>query len=49
MLLDPQESPGKIKIREVELSLKVGQPFASVVPQQLCYGHRLCDSALDSS
>ena len=28
---------------------KVGQPFASVVHQQLCYGHCLCDSAPHSS
>ena len=49
VVLDPQESPGKIKSREVELGLKVGQPFASVVPQQLTYGHRLCDSAPHSS
>ena len=36
--------PGEIKSREVEpgSERKPGQPFASVVPQQLCYGHCLC-------
>ena len=42
--LDPQESPGEIKSREVELgSQKVGQFFASFVPQLLLFGH--CDFA----
>ena len=35
MELDPHESPGGTKSREVEMgSQKVGQPFASVVSQQ---------------
>ena len=44
--LDPQESPGDIKSREVELgSQRVEQSFASVVAQQLFFGHCLCDVA----
>ena len=45
MELDPQESPGEIKSREVELGSEIEQHFASVVPQQLLDGHRLCDFA----
>ena len=43
---DPQESPGErtrarggARLRKLDLS------FASVVSQQLCYGHCPCDSA----
>ena len=45
VVLDPQESPprreqgGGAGLRKLDLS------FASVVPQQLCYGHCPCDSA----
>ena len=36
--LDPQQSPGEIKSREVELgSQNAGQSFASVVSQQLLF------------
>jgi len=49
VVLDPHESPGEIKSREMELGSEFGPPFASVVPQQLCYGHCLCDSAPHSS
>ena len=41
--LDPQESSGEIKRGRWSWAQKVGQPFASVVPQQLSYVHRLCD------
>ena len=41
--LDPQESPGDVKRREVELGSEAGHSFASVVPQQLLFGHCLCD------
>ena len=44
--LDPQESSGEIKSKEVELdSHRFEQPFASVVAQQLFFGHSLCDVA----
>ena len=43
--LDPQVSPGEIKNREVELGSESWTSFASVVTQQLCYGHCPCDSA----
>ena len=49
VVLDPQESPEKIKSREVELGSESWTSFASVVPQQLCYGHCPCDSAPHSS
>ena len=39
VVLDPQESPGEIKSREVELGSESWTSFASVVPQQQCYGH----------
>ena len=50
--LDQEEGGGagpsrEIKSMEVEHSRrerKLGQPFASVVPQQLCYGHCLHSS-----
>ena len=45
VVLDPQESPGEINSREVELGPENWTSFASVVPQQLCYGHCPCDSA----
>ena len=44
-MLDPQESPEEIKRREVELGPESWISFASVVPQQQCYGHCPCDSA----
>ena len=49
--LDSQEeaSPEEIKSREVELGSERWTYFASVVPQQLCYGHCPCDSAPYSS
>ena len=37
--LNSQQSPGDIKSREVELGSESWSSFASVVPQQLCYGH----------
>ena len=41
------ESPRKIKSREVELGPRVGQSFASIVPQQLPQFRTLsCDFAL---
>ena len=43
VVLDPQQRPAEIKSWEVELAHKVGPPFASDVPQQLCYGHCPCD------
>ena len=49
VVLDSQESTGEIKSREVELGSESWTYFASVVPQQLCYGHCPCDSALHSS
>ena len=49
VVLDPQESSEEIKSREVELSSESWTYFALVVPQQLCYGHCLCDSAPHSS
>ena len=49
MVLDPQVSPEEIKSREVELGLKVGLLFASVVFQQRKYGHCHCDSVPHSS
>ena len=41
--LDPQESPEEIKRREVELGSESRTSFASVIPQQQCYGHCPCD------
>ena len=38
-MLDPQVSPGEIMSRELELGSESWTSFASVVPQQLCYGH----------
>ena len=49
VVLDPQESPEKIKSREVELGSESWTSFASVLPQQLCYGHCPCGSAPHSS
>ena len=49
VVLDPQVSPEEIKSREVELSSESWTSFASVVSQQLCCGHCLCDSAPHSS
>ena len=49
VVLDPQESPEEIKSREVELGSESWTPFASVIPQQRCYGHCPCDSAPPSS
>ena len=49
VVLDPQESPEEIKSGEVELRSERWISFASVVPQQLCYGHCPCDSAPHSS
>ena len=46
--LDPQESPEEIQSREDELGSE-NLTFASVVPQQQCYGHCPCDSAPHSS
>ena len=43
VVLDPQVSPGEIMSREVGLGSESWTSFASVVSQQLCYGHRLCD------
>ena len=43
VVLDPLVSPEEIKSREVELGSKVCTSFASVVFQQWCYGHCLCD------
>ena len=42
VVLDPQVSPEEIECREVELGLKVGLLFTSVVSQQRSYGHCLC-------
>ena len=39
VVLDSQVSPEEIKSREVELGLKGGLFFASVVSQQRSYGH----------
>ena len=41
VVLDPQESPEKIKSREVELGSESWTSFASTVSQQQCYGHCL--------
>jgi len=49
VVLDPQESPEEIMSREVELDSESWTSVASVVPQQLCYGHCPCDSAPHSS
>ena len=49
VVLDPQYSPEEIKSEEVELGSGRWISFASVVPQQLCYGHCPCDSAPHSS
>ena len=49
VVLAHQESPGEIKSREVELGSESWTSFASVVPQQQCYGHCPCDSAPHSS
>ena len=38
VVLNPQESPEEIKSKEVELGSESWTSFASVVPQQLCYG-----------
>ena len=48
-MLDPQESPGEIKSRQVESGSESWTSLASVVPQQLCYGHCPCDSDPHSS
>ena len=45
MVLDSKVSPEEIKRREVELGSESWTSFASVVPQQQCYGHCPCDSA----
>ena len=49
MLLDPEESSEEIMSKEVELGSESWTSFASVVPQQQCYGHCLCDSVPHSS
>ena len=49
VMLDPQLSPEEITSREMELGSESWTSFASVVPQQQCYGHRPCDSAPHSS
>ena len=49
VVLDPQESLEEIKCREVELGSESWTSFASVVPQQQCYGHCPCDSAPHST
>ena len=49
VVLDPQESPGEIKSSEAELGSESWTYFTSVVSQQQCYGHCLCDSAPHSS
>ena len=41
MVLDPQESPEETKSRDVELGSESWTSFASVVPQQQCYGHKV--------
>ena len=43
VVLDPQVSPEEIKSREAELGSESRTSFASVVLQQQCYGHCLCD------
>ena len=46
--LDLQESPGEIKSKAVELGCyrePAGPSFASLVPQQLLFGHCLCGFA----
>ena len=48
-MLDPQESPGEIKSKEVELGSESWTSFVSVVPQQQCYGHCPSDSVPYSS
>ena len=47
--LDPQVSSEEIMSREVELGCERWTSFASVVPQQQCNGHCLCDSAQHGS
>ena len=49
VVLDPQESPEEIKSREVEPGSESWTSSASVVSQQLCYGHCPCDPAPHSS
>ena len=49
MVLDPEVSPEETKSREVELGSESWISFASVVPQQQCYGHCHCDSAPHNS
>ena len=49
VVLDPQVSPEEIKSREVELGSESWTSYASVVSQQRCYGHCLCDSVPHSS
>ena len=49
VILDPQVSPEEIRRREVELVSESWTSFASVVPQQQCYGHCPCDSDPHSS
>ena len=49
VVLDPQESSGEIKSREVKPGSESWTSFASIVPQQLYYGHCPCDSAPHSS
>ena len=43
VVLDPQVSPEEIMSREVGLGCGSWTSFASVVTQQLCYGHCPCD------
>ena len=43
MVLDPKFRPEEISSREVEVGLKVGLTFASVVSQQRSYRLCLCD------
>ena len=49
VVLEPQVSPEEIKSNEVQLGSESCTSFASVVSQQQCYGHCLCDSAPHSS
>ena len=49
VVLDPQESPGEMNSREVELGSESWTSFTSVVTQQQCYGQCPCESAPHSS
>ena len=49
VVLDPQDSPEKIKSREVELGFESWTSFPSVVSQQWYHRHCPCDSAPHSS